>query len=236
MNQRLWITLIIIVLILGLLGASVIFFAKAKDLDLQLEQSKGLLQKMQEEAVRLEGEKIKIVKDNERLQADGMVYLEQNNNLQQEKLKLKEMLGQAQKIIKVKEADLEKLKQNIEKAEKQIKEDSSTDKEKLAKERTILEEEFKLAESNLQNERGLYHYNLGVAYIQAGFYGEAIEAYEKALFYNPGIAEAHFNLGLLYNKYQQDSDKAIVHYRKYLELNPEAEDKEEIKAIIKRLE
>ena len=51
---------------------------------------------------------------------------------------------------------------------------------------------------------------------------------------NPDNPDAHYNLGLLYENHQKDPIKACLHYRKYLELKPQAEDKEEVENWIKR--
>jgi tetratricopeptide (TPR) repeat protein len=48
-------------------------------------------------------------------------------------------------------------------------------------------------------------------------------------------ADAHYNLGLLYKDVKQDPDKAIMHLSKYLELKPDAEDKEEVQGWIEKL-
>ena len=74
-----------------------------------------------------------------------------------------------------------------------------------------------------------------MAYTQANLYDEAIEAYEKSLTFDQNNAEAHYNLGLLYDKVKTDPEKAVLHYKKYLELKPDAEDKEEIETWIQQL-
>ena len=44
------------------------------------------------------------------------------------------------------------------------------------------------------------HYNLGVAYVEAGMYKEAIESYRQAIRINPDDVNAHYNLGVAYGK------------------------------------
>ena len=58
----------------------------------------------------------------------------------------------------------------------------------------------------------------------------------KSLEINPGNPEAHYNLGLLYDKVKNKPEKAVIHYKKYLEIEPYAEDKEEVMKLIKKLE
>jgi tetratricopeptide (TPR) repeat protein len=105
----------------------------------------------------------------------------------------------------------------------------------LQKEKKELEGKIKSLEETLQKERGLYHYNLAVSYAQAKLYDEAIASYEKSLTFNPDNADAHYNLGVLYADFKSDSEKAISHYRKYLELKPDANDKEEVLRLMEKL-
>ncbi|MEY4386332.1 MAG: hypothetical protein RLY20_1615 [Verrucomicrobiota bacterium] len=50
----------------------------------------------------------------------------------------------------------------------------------------------------------------------------AIEAYEKAIEVNPQNGSAHFELGLLYEK-DNDNAAAIYHFERYLKLRPDSE-------------
>jgi len=75
-----------------------------------------------------------------------------------------------------------------------------------------------------------------VAYSQAKLYEEAIFEYEESLKLNANNPEAHYNLGLLYENCIGETEKALEHYRKYLELKPNAEDSAEVEAWIKRLQ
>lgn len=51
----------------------------------------------------------------------------------------------------------------------------------------------------------------------------AIGEYESLLDKDPRMAKAHLQVGLLYDEYRQDYVRAIYHYRRYLELRPDAE-------------
>jgi len=68
------------------------------------------------------------------------------------------------------------------------------------------------------------HYNLGIIYENAGRYKEAAEEYEKTLELAPDDADIHYNLAIVYDDHLQDNEKAIIHYRRYLELAPNAPD------------
>ena len=51
-------------------------------------------------------------------------------------------------------------------------------------------------------------------------YDEAIDEFNKALKINPGIAEAYYNLGLIYENKNQP-EQACAMYEKALAINPE---------------
>ena len=63
-------------------------------------------------------------------------------------------------------------------------------------------------------------------------YQLAVDEYQKALEYAPNCPDIYYNLGICYEQLcklnTNNCDKAINAYRKYLELNPKAEDREEV--------
>lgn len=220
---------------LGLLAIILALFLRSIRLSQQLTHSREAIQKMQEEIARVDSERKKVITDNEKLQSEAVDYVELNTKLQDERDKLQNSVEESGKIIKVKETDLGKLKQRLSDVEKEIILKSKSQQEKLLKERAEIENKIASADSTLQKERSLYHYNLGVAYTRARLYDEAVAEYEKSLNFGPNNPDTHYNLGLLYENFKEDPDKAVAHYHKYLELMPEAEDKEEVKAWIVKL-
>ena len=63
-------------------------------------------------------------------------------------------------------------------------------------------------------------YNLqGLISVQKGEYGNAEKNYLQAIQLKENYALSHYNLGLLYDMYYQDIDRAIVQYDRYLELS-----------------
>lgn len=68
------------------------------------------------------------------------------------------------------------------------------------------------------------------AEFQQGRAREAVAAYRRALDFDPDFAEIHYNLGVIYDDELQDDRKAVRHYRRYLELRPQAEDADLVKS------
>ena len=218
-----------------LLISSVILFFKNNSLTHQLSQTKQMFTKMREEADRMESEKEKLLVEKEKLQADTVSYIKVNTDLQRKKDNLEAQAEEAEKAIAANESDLEELRQKLKKAGKKIARTKHLNSEGSAEERGELADKIEALEKILNNERGVYHYNLAVAYTQAKLYDEAIEAYKRALDFDSNNADAHYNLGLLYEKSKSDPYTAVFHYGKYIELKPGADDREDVELWIKKL-
>lgn len=108
----------------------------------------------------------------------------------------------------------------------------AADKASLEKEVVKLKEENAL----LSSERAGMYEELGIAYTKAGLLDEAIDAYKKSLFYNPNNAQIHYYLGLLYQKTRKDVEKAVSHFKRYLYLNPDAKNKDEVRYLIEMVQ
>lgn len=232
-------TVLIITVLFGaglLLTITLFSFFSANRLKSQLGQAQNMIQKTQEEMARLEQDKEKIDQDNEKLQQDAVSYVALNSKLQDEREKLQKDLEEAEKTIETREAVLERQRIKLQELERKIAKDKTGQRGEAFKTREELQNKIASLEDTLNKERALYHYNLAVAYSQAGLYDQAIESYEKSLFSDSRNADAHYNLGLLYHNINQDRARAVEHYRRYLELKPDAEDKEEVLGWIENLE
>lgn len=84
-------------------------------------------------------------------------------------------------------------------------------------------------ENDITRENEKLYVELGDAYTKTKLYKSAIEAYENALRVNPDNFDAHFNLGLLYEHYLGDTQKAIYHLKKCLKIAPSPKKAEEAK-------
>ncbi|MBN2190917.1 MAG: tetratricopeptide repeat protein [Candidatus Aureabacteria bacterium] len=76
-----------------------------------------------------------------------------------------------------------------------------------------------------KTEDAKFYYNTALECQQTGDYKEALGNYEKALELDPLDPDIHYNIAILYDENLGENSKAAYHYRKYLELNPGAEDK-----------
>jgi tetratricopeptide (TPR) repeat protein len=200
----------------------------------QLKANGATGNQLQEEISRVQAERDKIMKEVERLQEDAVSYLALNGKLKAENEKLSLSLTEARKLLKDADADLEK-----ERAKAGAFERDAQKKEQKSKTDIRLIEQAKkeLARANkkMEQEEQAYRYNLGVAYTKAKLYREAAAEYEKALVLDPRNKEAHYNLGLLYDKVLSDKEKALIHYRAFLELAPQGQDKRDVQDWIDKL-
>ncbi|MCP4653540.1 MAG: tetratricopeptide repeat protein [Candidatus Omnitrophica bacterium] len=81
----------------------------------------------------------------------------------------------------------------------------------------------------------LYHKKLAAHHIGKNEYQKAIAVYEKILQKNPNDAITHYNLGLLYEHFYNDSGKALFHITEYLRLKPYASNKKLAEFLVKAI-
>jgi len=103
---------------------------------------------------------------------------------------------------------------------------------KLKTENEGLQKKILSLENSFKNEKAKLYEELGTAYTKAKLYKLAIQAYEGSLAFNSKNAEAHYNLGLLYKHYMDNSKKSVYHLKKYLELNSKAANRKEVEYLI----
>lgn len=78
-------------------------------------------------------------------------------------------------------------------------------------------------------------YNIGVLYSRKGKVDDAIRLYMRLIREHPNNAQAHYNLAVLYDNQTKNNERAIHHYSRYLQLEPNTTKKAEIEERIRRL-
>lgn len=76
---------------------------------------------------------------------------------------------------------------------------------------------------DLRHESSSLAYQMAVLLFQNQDYEGATRYFSLALERNPNLSYAHHNLGVLYDYYLDDDEKAIRHYKQYLHLKPAEE-------------
>jgi len=242
------IVLVIIILLALYAGGASYFYIKASKENTSMERRlKDLNQKAKDAERKVEKlslEKQNIIEDNERLKTQAILNLDRQRQVAKDWEKDKNRLAEEEEKTVELEQELKKAKEELsglrssEKDSEQLKRKiNRLESEKKIQEIRIEELKETLAsnQERLKKEKVLFHYNLGVAYTQAGDYEAAISEYEKALKIDPDDANSHYNLGIIYDDYRKDPQKAIAHYQRFLELNPDFEDYYEVQIWIETL-
>jgi tetratricopeptide (TPR) repeat protein len=100
----------------------------------------------------------------------------------------------------------------------------------------VLEQTRSEVEQAQQMQRLNMHYNMASVYAREGRFAEAEYEYLQALRLDPSDADVHYNLGILYDDQLEQPEKALLHYRRYLQLNPHGEDADSVRNWVMRLE
>ncbi|HRZ87239.1 MAG TPA: tetratricopeptide repeat protein, partial [bacterium] len=79
------------------------------------------------------------------------------------------------------------------------------------------------------------HEGLGLTYIKMKKFEAAFKEFNEAVMIDPYTAESHYGLGIVYPIVRDDVDKAIKHFKRYLELSPKSADAEKVKGFIAKL-
>lgn len=91
-----------------------------------------------------------------------------------------------------------------------------------------------MAEQNkrLLKETGEMHYNLGVFFAQNQLFDRAAKEFERTLEFNANDARAHYNLGYVYSEHLEQHAKAMRHFDRYLQLDPNGRDNDTVRAYL----
>jgi len=77
-------------------------------------------------------------------------------------------------------------------------------------------------------------YNMGMSQIHLKQYQQAAQSLKRTVDLEPGWAQAQLNLAILYYQHLGRQKESIPHFKKVLELNPNVQNKQEIKKIIQK--
>lgn len=216
-----------------------------KSLKEDMNVSQNTLKRIEEETKRLTQDADAAKKENENLKADALAYLKQQKSLQDATADAQRQLSSYQEFQRKLEAEKAALESELSKLkaenERLLSEMSASHlaKKEARNKGIILEERLQAKisqlEQTLNKERASYHYNLAVIHTNANQFDDAIKEYEEVLKVSPDDADSHYNLGILYEEYLKDKQKAIEHYQRYVGLRPDAEDIDDVKVWIERL-
>ena len=85
----------------------------------------------------------------------------------------------------------------------------------------------------LRSDTATMHYNLAVILTDQQNYPAAIREYEKVLEIRPNDADAHYNLAIIYDSCLKDNQKALDHYRMYIQIAPRSSESPRVRQWIK---
>lgn len=90
-------------------------------------------------------------------------------------------------------------------------------------------------ESQFKKDAAKVRYNSANDYVKKGNYTLAIEEYKESLKLDPNDPDTHYNLAFVYDQHIKDAKAALFYYQKYLELFPQASDREAIEKRVGQL-
>ena len=134
----------------------------------------------------------------------------------------------AEEALRAKERDMKAMETELQRREQRL-----SKAERMA---SILEKAREEVAASDDLQKRDMHYNMGVVYAKEGRFREAEAEYLKALRIDPNDAAVHYNLAILYDDEFNDKEKAAMHYRKYLKLNPGAPDADAVKGWLMAIE
>lgn len=166
-------------------------------------------------------------------------YLKAKTELIAARKALKNVEEDRQKLLAQQEADLSaKYNAEIDRLRVELKalqDQAAENTVRLARE-AALEKELEELRKERMEEQAAYFYNMGVLFTRFAMYRKAEQMYLKTLQVNPADAPAHHNLGILYESHLGASKEAIKHYKIYIQLTPDKEERGKVLRWIEETE
>lgn len=235
--MRIAVKVIAAILLVIFAAATVLFSSAKKKAELQLQRSEQVAEDIEKELNRVKEDEESAKAKHKECLDDLVSSLDTNNQLREEAGKLKVDIEKLKNLVVEQDMIIQQLKSEQGRGTAKLLSQPmpSASGKVLLEEIQDLRRQKEELEFALQNERALFHYNLGVVYMKAELYPAAIAEYEKSLEFNPDEADTHYNLGFLYERINKDPVRAAYHYRRYLELNPDADDAVTVQGLIHQL-
>lgn len=244
--MKIYILIAVVILLLYTGGMSYFYFdlsKKHRELIFSLDETQDFKRKLQEEIAQMGTSQQNLKKENEQLKKESLSYLTLQKEVSDKRRQIENLLKLQNQKLKTLTKQLKDAKHELEKikAENQALADINdlagnvqvkNQKDKIGR----LQEDLSATRGQLERQIALLYYNLGVSYVKENNYEMAVDAYERTLLLNPNDADAHYNLAIIYDEYKKNPKRAVEHYKKYLQLNPDTPDIDEVKEWIERLE
>jgi tetratricopeptide (TPR) repeat protein len=115
--------------------------------------------------------------------------------------------------------------------------DKSQEKNKSEKEKKQVEKAMSYYLDQIKKETSNpdYYFNLAIDYLNKGQFVLAEESFKLVVNLNPLDKDACYNLGILYDNYLGNKEKAQKYYQQYLNIDPDAPDASLVKNWIKAI-
>lgn len=81
---------------------------------------------------------------------------------------------------------------------------------------------------SLLRDSSLLHFTMGNEFFKQRDYKRAVDEFKRSIEFNPLLADAYYNLAIIYDDYLGDNVLALRFYRRYLELSPNAPDRKKV--------
>lgn len=198
------------------------------------------------------GEKVEKEKEKNRNELESLLKLKEENfkaELDSTKKRLTEFEKKSDKLAReLKDVEEERMvdldnmmkalvgkegafKKIVEEKEREFRKQLEDKENELikVKEENVESLQVKKLKEDIKKIRFAYYYNSGVLYSQNHQYEEAVREYLNALRIDENNAQVHYNLGIIFDGYGNNIERAVSHYEKYLELEPDAKDAGQVK-------
>jgi tetratricopeptide (TPR) repeat protein len=110
------------------------------------------------------------------------------------------------------------------------RENDKTEKEKKQVEKAM---SYYLEEIKKETSNPDYYFNLAIDYLKQGQFVLAEESFKLVVNLNPLDKDACYNLGILYDNYLGNPEKAVKYYQQYLNIAPDAPEAGLVRSWIK---